>query len=162
MCSSDLGIVNGMLSIAIDPARFAGGAGGEADYDALMDYVKGCAAIDPAAPVLVAGDPERRTREERLRDGIPIPDTLARQLRDACVVLDNPEDLAVLIRHCSALHCRRPCCQSVLTSGIIGHRLPLCLSGCVERVSDLGTPTDTIFRGPTKTQFQQSAMRACG
>ena len=31
--------------------------------------------------MLVAGDPERATREERLRDGIPLPDTLVALLR---------------------------------------------------------------------------------
>jgi uncharacterized oxidoreductase len=83
----DRGIVNGMLSIAIDPARFADGAGGEADYDALMDYVKGCAAIDPATPVLVAGEPERITREERLRDGVPVDDGTWRQLAELATEL---------------------------------------------------------------------------
>ena len=36
---------------------------------------------DPAQPVLVAGDPERATRQERLRDGIPLPDRLVELLR---------------------------------------------------------------------------------
>jgi LDH2 family malate/lactate/ureidoglycolate dehydrogenase len=31
--------------------------------------------------VLVAGDPERATRQERLRDGVPVPDDLMEQLR---------------------------------------------------------------------------------
>ena len=84
----DRGIVNGMLSIAIDPARFAGGSGGEADYDALMDYVKGCAAIDPATPVMVAGDPERRTREERLREGVPVDAGTWTQLAELAATLD--------------------------------------------------------------------------
>jgi LDH2 family malate/lactate/ureidoglycolate dehydrogenase len=29
----------------------------------------------------VAGDPERATRQERLRDGVPVPDDLMEQLR---------------------------------------------------------------------------------
>jgi LDH2 family malate/lactate/ureidoglycolate dehydrogenase len=41
-------------------------------------------AVDPAQPVLVAGDPEAAIREERLRDGVPIPPALAEQLRAVC------------------------------------------------------------------------------
>jgi LDH2 family malate/lactate/ureidoglycolate dehydrogenase len=39
--------------------------------------------IDPAQPVL-AGDPEATMREQRLRDGIPIPAALAEQIRAVC------------------------------------------------------------------------------
>jgi uncharacterized oxidoreductase len=68
----DRGIVNGMLSIVIDPARFGGG--GADEYDALMDHVLGCAPADAAVPVMMAGDPERRSRARRLADGIPVDD----------------------------------------------------------------------------------------
>lgn len=68
----DRGIVNGMLSIVIDPARFGGG--GEAEYDALMDHVLGCAPAAADGRVMMAGDPERATRVVRLRDGIPVDD----------------------------------------------------------------------------------------
>jgi uncharacterized oxidoreductase len=81
----DRGIVNGMLSIIIDPARFGGG--GEAEYDALMDYVLGCAPAEADGAVMMAGDPERANRAARGRDGIPVDDgtwqaltTLAREL----------------------------------------------------------------------------------
>jgi LDH2 family malate/lactate/ureidoglycolate dehydrogenase len=37
---------------------------------------------DPAQPVLVAGDPERAVRAERLKHGIPIPQKLLGLLRD--------------------------------------------------------------------------------
>jgi uncharacterized oxidoreductase len=68
----DRGIVNGMLSIVIDPARFGGG--GEAEYDALMDYVLGCAPVEAGTQVMMAGDPERANRAARARDGIPVDD----------------------------------------------------------------------------------------
>ena len=68
----DRGIVNGMLSIVIDPSRFGGG--GEGEYDALMDYVLGCAPAEAGGEVMMAGDPERASRATRSRDGIPVDD----------------------------------------------------------------------------------------
>jgi len=65
------GIANGMLSIYLDPAGFAG----EAFLPAVRDYVAWMKAARPAEPggeVLVPGEPETRTREARLRDGIPL------------------------------------------------------------------------------------------
>ena len=41
-------------------------------------------AIDPAQPVLVAGDPEAAAREQRLRDGIPMPSALLDNIRAIC------------------------------------------------------------------------------
>ena len=66
------GIVNNMLSIVIDPARLAGVDWLRREVDGFVGYVKGSPPADPAAPVLVPGDPERRAREERLREGIPL------------------------------------------------------------------------------------------
>ena len=68
----DRGIVNGMLSIVIDPSRFGGA--GEGEYDALMDYVLGCAPAETGGKVMMAGDPERASRATRSRDGIPVDD----------------------------------------------------------------------------------------
>ncbi|MDE3084950.1 MAG: hypothetical protein KGJ37_07030, partial [Verrucomicrobiota bacterium] len=39
---------------------------------------------DPAQPVLVAGEPETRAREERSRSGIPVPPALAEKIRAIC------------------------------------------------------------------------------
>ena len=39
---------------------------------------------DSREPVLVAGDPEAAKREQRLREGIPIPQSLADQIREIC------------------------------------------------------------------------------
>jgi uncharacterized oxidoreductase len=83
----DRGIVNGMLSVAIDATRFGDAAAAEAEYDALMDYVKSCASIAPDEPVLVAGDPERLMRAERMRDGIPIDDGTRTQLAELATSL---------------------------------------------------------------------------
>jgi len=40
--------------------------------------------------VLVAGDPERLTRSERLEQGVPIPDDLMEQLRGVAAAAKVP------------------------------------------------------------------------
>ena len=66
------GVVNNMLSIVIDPARLAGVDWMRREIDGFVGYVKASPPAEPARPVLVPGDPERRSREERLRAGIPL------------------------------------------------------------------------------------------
>lgn len=64
-------IVNNMLSILIDPARLADMSWLRGEIDAMIAYVKSSRAVDPAAPVLVAGDAERGS-ERRRAAGIDI------------------------------------------------------------------------------------------
>lgn len=67
----------GSFFLAIDPVFFRGEPGAfEADMDALIDQMHGITPMDPAQPVLVPGEPEETARAERLRDGIPMTDTL--------------------------------------------------------------------------------------
>ena len=64
------GIVNGMLSIYLDPAHF----GAQHFAATARDFAEHVRAARPAGPgpVLVPGDAESRTRTERLRDGVPL------------------------------------------------------------------------------------------
>src|SRR6202008_173466 len=64
--------INGLLSILIDPTRLGDGAEISREVDLVLDYMKSAAPIDPAQPVLVAGEPERRILAERSVKGIPI------------------------------------------------------------------------------------------
>lgn len=73
-------VLNNMLSIIIDPHRLAGGRKYENEMDAVIDHVRSSAREDPAQPILMPGEPERRARAERLRTGIPIPDPAWRWL----------------------------------------------------------------------------------
>ncbi|HEY7203921.1 MAG TPA: malate/lactate/ureidoglycolate dehydrogenase [Methylomirabilota bacterium] len=66
------GTVNNMFSIVVDPARLAGVDWMRREVDGFVGYVKDSPSADPAKPVLVPGDPERRSREERRRAGIPL------------------------------------------------------------------------------------------
>jgi uncharacterized oxidoreductase len=86
------GLRNGLLAIVIDPARFGGATSFSSMVGAFVDYVKASPPADPAEPVLVAGDPERETRVQRLRDGVPVDAVTWREILDAGRTLDLGED----------------------------------------------------------------------
>ena len=68
-------VVNGMLSIVIDPAKLGTQAAFEQEAAAFVDWLK----KGPAGPgfdrVRVAGEPEREARAQREREGIVIDET---------------------------------------------------------------------------------------
>ena len=72
----------GHFFLAIDPSQFRNDAAFEEDLDRMIDLLHATPPVDPAKPVLVAGDPEWATFEERSRDGVPLPETLIDELRD--------------------------------------------------------------------------------
>jgi uncharacterized oxidoreductase len=67
-----VGITNGMLSIYLDPGHF-GSQHFVREARAFADYVKSSRPAIPGGEVLLPGEPEARMREQRLRDGIPLP-----------------------------------------------------------------------------------------
>ncbi|MCW5744764.1 MAG: Ldh family oxidoreductase, partial [Alphaproteobacteria bacterium] len=67
----------GHFFLAIDPAMFRDPGDFERDLDEMIDFLHGQTPADPSQPVLVPGDPEYAERATRLRDGVPIPDTVA-------------------------------------------------------------------------------------
>ena len=71
----------GHFFLAIDPSAFRADGEFESDLDAVIDVLHNARRADPAQPVLVAGDPELETRQERLQAGVPIPDDLMEQVR---------------------------------------------------------------------------------
>ncbi|HKW92783.1 MAG TPA: Ldh family oxidoreductase [Methylomirabilota bacterium] len=71
----------GHFFMAIDPGAFRDVGDFERDLDDVIDVLHGAKRADPNQPVMVAGDPERLTRAERLEQGVPIPDDLMAQLR---------------------------------------------------------------------------------
>lgn len=76
-------ITNNMLSIFIDPAQVPGAAGLEAQVAAAIEHVKASPPADPDLPVLVAGEPERAHRAQRLAEGIPVDPTTWGELEQA-------------------------------------------------------------------------------
>ena len=76
-------ITNNLLSIIIDPAQVPGAAGLEAQVAAAIQHAKASPPADPDLPVLVAGDPERLHRAQRLVEGVPIDPTTWGELERA-------------------------------------------------------------------------------
>jgi uncharacterized oxidoreductase len=74
------GILNGMLSIVIDPARLSARDSMMAEIDAMIGWVKSAKPADPDLPVLVAGEPEQIVRAERIARGIEIDEATWSQL----------------------------------------------------------------------------------
>ena len=78
---------SGTMIIGINPAAF----GDEDDYryraDATIDRVKGVPPADGFTEVLVPGEPEHRSRVERMRDGIPVPKQTWDGIRETAIAL---------------------------------------------------------------------------
>lgn len=68
-------VTNNMLSIIIDPARLGGAATWRHEARAFIDFVRASAPAPTSEGVQLAGDPERRHRTNRRRDGIPVDAT---------------------------------------------------------------------------------------
>ena len=65
------GVVNGMLSIYLDPTHF--GASGFAQTAAdFAKYVQACRPVEAGGQVMVPGQKEAATRVARMRDGVPL------------------------------------------------------------------------------------------
>jgi uncharacterized oxidoreductase len=63
---------NGMLSIYLDPKLMDDGHGWAASVAEYIADIRASMPADPAAPVMVPGDPERQRRAERLANGLPL------------------------------------------------------------------------------------------
>jgi LDH2 family malate/lactate/ureidoglycolate dehydrogenase len=74
----------GHFFLAIDPKAFRPDGAFEDDLDAVIDVLHETPPLDPAQPVLVPGDPEAATRKQRLKDGIPVPQTLLEKIEGVC------------------------------------------------------------------------------
>lgn len=76
-------VLNGMLTVLIDPARLADAAAFQREVRACLDWVRASPARAGAEGVRVAGEPERATRAQRLAHGVPVDATTWQELRDA-------------------------------------------------------------------------------
>jgi hydroxycarboxylate dehydrogenase B len=64
----------------------------DAEVDAFVDWVKASPPAQPKGEVLLPGDIERRTREERKSRGIPLDDTTLREITEAAVSVGMDRD----------------------------------------------------------------------
>lgn len=65
---------NGMLSFYIDPAGLGLAQTMTAEARTYLDWVKSSRPAKPGGEVLLPGEPERRLRAQRMKDGVPLPD----------------------------------------------------------------------------------------
>jgi LDH2 family malate/lactate/ureidoglycolate dehydrogenase len=80
----------GHFVMAIDPKAFREDGDFEEDLDDLIDMLHATPPVDPSQPVLVAGDPEHKSKIERTANGIPMTDTLAKELREVAEECNAP------------------------------------------------------------------------
>jgi len=76
-------VVNGMLSILIDPARLGTQASFEQEALAFVNWVQASPPAPDGEGVQVAGDPERAARVQRRREGIVVDDQTWQEILDA-------------------------------------------------------------------------------
>ena len=73
-------LANNMFSLLLDPDVMGAGGGFADELRRLEDWVKSSALATGSGEILLPGEIERRTRTERLANGIPLDDTTGRQL----------------------------------------------------------------------------------
>jgi uncharacterized oxidoreductase len=76
-------VLNGMLTVIIDPRALHGGEGWEQAAETFVTHLLQIAPREGHERVLLAGDPERRHRAERLAQGLPVDATTWQQILDA-------------------------------------------------------------------------------
>jgi uncharacterized oxidoreductase len=95
---TDKAIVNGMLSILIDPKRTGAAATFPGEAGRFVEWLRQSPPAPGANHVRLAGEPERECRERRMATGIPVDVTTWRAIGDAAEALRLPrhviEDLA--------------------------------------------------------------------
>jgi uncharacterized oxidoreductase len=84
------GVKNGMFSIVVDPARFGDTGWMEREMAAHIAWVKSSPPRPGVDEVMIAGEPERKSREKRLKDGIPVDANTWKELVDAAQQVGVP------------------------------------------------------------------------
>jgi uncharacterized oxidoreductase len=68
-------VLNGMLSVLIDPAALADRAAFEAEAIGFLDWARASPPREGFDAVLTAGEPERAMRAQRITQGVPVDST---------------------------------------------------------------------------------------
>jgi uncharacterized oxidoreductase len=89
---------NGMLTIVIDPSRLIDREWLRGEIAAMTAYITASPPQHPNEPVLIPGDPERLSRAERVKTGVPVDDETWRELtlaaRGVNVLVEPPQPRA--------------------------------------------------------------------
>ena len=92
-------VLNGMLSILIDPARLGTQDAFKKDTASFLAWLRSSRAAPGADRVRIAGEPERETRAKREREGIPVDDETWAEIRSAASKVKlAPDELDALAR----------------------------------------------------------------
>lgn len=78
-------VLNGMLTVLIDPVALTGSDAASYEQEALrfVDWVRASPPREGFEAVRIAGEPERETKAQRLRDGVPVDTTTWQQILEA-------------------------------------------------------------------------------
>ncbi len=92
-------VLNGMLSIVVDPARLGTQKTFARDAKSFLAWLRASRAAPGHDQVRVAGEPEREYRAARERDGIPVDEETWKEIRAAAQKLKlAPEKIDALAR----------------------------------------------------------------
>ena len=75
-------LANGMLSIVVDPLQVMSANDFFPELQRYVEFVKSSRTLTPDGEILMPGDPERRTKERRIRDGIELDDNTVVQIAE--------------------------------------------------------------------------------
>jgi len=81
-------VLNGMISIVIEPARLGTEAAFKKDAKSFLAWLRASRAAPGHDRVRIAGEPEREYRAKRERDGIPVDDETWKEIRAAAGKLE--------------------------------------------------------------------------
>lgn len=79
---------NCVFMLVLDPEHFGGRDRFQAEVEALVDYVRSCPRIDGVPRIILPGDPERDTVQQRSETGIFLDDENWRQLTELAARLE--------------------------------------------------------------------------
>jgi uncharacterized oxidoreductase len=92
-------VLNGMLSILIDPQKLGTGNKFAKDARSFLGWLRASRAAPGHDQVRIAGEPERETREKREVEGIPVDDETWKEIRAAAAKLKlDPARIEALAR----------------------------------------------------------------
>jgi uncharacterized oxidoreductase len=92
-------VLNGMISIVIDPARLGTQQAFAKDAKSFLAWLRASRAAPGHDRVRIAGEPEREYRAKRERDGVPVDEETWKEIRAAAAKLKlSPERIDALAR----------------------------------------------------------------
>ena len=92
-------VLNGMFSIVLDPARFGTQEAFAKDAKSFLAWLRASRPAPGHDRVRIAGEPERETRAQRLKEGIPVDEETWKEILAAAAKLKlAPERIEALAR----------------------------------------------------------------